>query len=84
MTNIYSDYSKQDSPRDQIKDLVTTLEVTNVPQTKSELCGFFLFFFLTKTVGAVDGEAHENDISVWIGEWAESVIVLLTCCVPER
>lgn len=40
-------------------------------------------FQLTKTIRAVDGEAHENDISVWIGERAQSVIVFLTCRVPE-
>lgn len=40
-------------------------------------------FQLTKTVRAVDGEAHENDIRVWIGEWAQSVIVFLPCCIPE-
>lgn len=40
-------------------------------------------FLLTKTVRAVNGETHENDISVWIGERAQSVIVLLTCCIPE-
>lgn len=38
---------------------------------------------LTQAVGAVYGEAHEDDVSVWIGKRSQPVIVLLTRCVPE-
>lgn len=38
---------------------------------------------LTQAVRAVYREAHENDVSVWIGERSQPVIVLLTSCVPE-
>lgn len=40
-------------------------------------------FVLTQAVRAVYGETHEDDVSVWIGERSQPVIVLLTCCVPE-
>lgn len=39
---------------------------------------------LTETVRTVDGEAHKNDIGVWIWERAQAVVVFLTCCVPQR
>lgn len=38
---------------------------------------------LTQAVRAVYGEAHEDDVSVWIGERSQPVIVLLTRCIPE-
>lgn len=38
---------------------------------------------LTQAVGAVDGEAHEDDISVRVGERPQAVIVFLACCVPQ-
>lgn len=40
-------------------------------------------FVLTQAVRAVYGEAHEDDVSVWIGERSEPVIVFLTRSVPE-
>lgn len=42
-----------------------------------------VWFVLTQAVRAVYGEAHEDDVSVWIGERSQPVIVLLTRCVPE-
>ena len=48
-----------------------------------ECVGVCLWCGLTQAVRAVYGEAHENDVSVWIGERSQPVIVLLTCCVPE-
>lgn len=42
-----------------------------------------VWFVLTQAVRAVYGKAHEDDVSVWIGEGSQPVIVLLTCCVPE-
>lgn len=38
---------------------------------------------LTQTVRAVNGETHEDDICVWVGERSQAVVVLLTRCVPE-
>merc|ERR1719327_694609 len=35
-------------------------------------------------VWRVNGEAHEDDICVWVGERAQSVIVFLPSCVPQR
>lgn len=43
------------------------------------LCGFVL----TQAVGAVYGETHEDDVSVWVGEGSQPVVVLLTGRVPE-
>lgn len=40
-------------------------------------------FLLTQAVRTVYGEAHEDDVSVWIGERPQPVIVLLTRSVPE-
>lgn len=40
-------------------------------------------FVHTQAVRAVYGETHEDDVSVWIGERSQSVIVFLTCCVPK-
>lgn len=40
-------------------------------------------FLLTQAVRTVYGEAHEDDISVWIGEGSQSVIVFLTSCIPK-
>lgn len=40
-------------------------------------------FPFTETVRAVNGEAHEDDIGVRIGQWTQSVIVFLSCCIPE-
>ena len=36
-----------------------------------------------QTVGAVDGEAHEDDVGVWVGERPQSVVVLLAGRVPQ-
>lgn len=38
---------------------------------------------LTQAVGAVNGEAHEDDVSVRIGERPQAIIVFLPCCVPQ-
>lgn len=38
---------------------------------------------LTQTVWAVDGETHEDDIRVRIRQRPQSVVVLLSCCVPQ-
>jgi len=35
-----------------------------------------------EAVRAVDGEAHEDDVRVWVGQRTEAVIVLLSGCVP--
>ena len=35
-----------------------------------------------QTVRAVDGETHEDDVCVWVGEGTEAIVILLTCCVP--
>ena len=34
-----------------------------------------------EAVWAIDGETHEDHICVWVGEGAESIVVLLTCRV---
>ena len=39
-------------------------------------CPFFGDVF--ETVWTVDGETHEDHVSVWVGERPESVVVLLT------
>lgn len=36
-----------------------------------------------QTVGAVNGEAHEDDVSVRVGERPQAIIVFLPCCVPQ-
>lgn len=38
---------------------------------------------LTQAVGAVNGEAHEDDVRVWVGERPQAIIVFLPCCVPQ-
>lgn len=38
---------------------------------------------LTQAVRAVYRKAHEDDVSVWVGERSQPVIVLLTRSVPE-
>ena len=30
-----------------------------------------------------DGEANEEDVSLWVREGAQSIIVFLTCCVEK-
>lgn len=42
-----------------------------------------VFDGLTQTVGAVDGEAHEDDVSVGVGERPQSVVVFLSGRVPQ-
>lgn len=42
-----------------------------------------LWFVLTQAVRAVYREAHEDDVSVWIGERSQPVIVLLTRSIPQ-
>ncbi len=39
---------------------------------------------LTQAVGAVDGEAHEDDVGVWIRERPQTIVVLLTRRIPQR
>lgn len=39
---------------------------------------------LTQAVGAVDGEAHEDDVGVGVRERPQPVVVLLTRRVPQR
>lgn len=55
---------------------MSCLNVCRCPSTR-------VWFVLTQAVRAVYGEAHEDDISVWIGERSQPVIVLLTRSVPE-
>lgn len=38
---------------------------------------------LTQTVWTVYGKAHEDDVSVRIGQGAEPIIVFLSSCVPQ-
>jgi len=38
---------------------------------------------LTQTVGAVDGEAHEDDVRVGVGQRPQAVVVLLARRVPQ-
>lgn len=40
-------------------------------------------FVLTQAVRTVYGEAHEDDIGVWVGEGSQPVVVLLPRSVPE-
>lgn len=42
-----------------------------------------VFDGLTQTVRAVNREAHEDDISIGVGEWPQSVVVFLSCRVPQ-
>ena len=37
-----------------------------------------------ETVGTVDGETHEDDVGVGVGERTQTVVVLLTGRVPQR
>ena len=41
------------------------------------------FFHILQRVRRVNGEANHDDISVWVGQWPESVIGLLTSRVPD-
>ena len=41
------------------------------------------FFNIVQGVRRVNGEANHDDISVWVGQWPESVIGLLTSRVPD-
>lgn len=38
---------------------------------------------LTQTVGTVNGETHEDDVSVRVGERPQAIVVFLPCCVPQ-
>ena len=47
-----------------------------------DLRGPFLWDILQR-VGGVYTEAHQDDIGVGVGEGPQSVIVLLSSCIPE-
>lgn len=56
------------------------------PVTWGLMCGGVrpsVWLALTQAVGAVYRKAHEDDVSVWVGERSQPVIVLLACSVPE-
>jgi hypothetical protein len=41
------------------------------------------FQSLTQTVRAVNGETHEDDVSVRVGERPQAIVVFLPSCVPQ-
>ena len=43
----------------------------------------YLFHDILERVGAIDGEANEEEISFWVGEWSKTVVFFLASCVPE-
>jgi len=43
----------------------------------------YLIHDIFKRVWAVDGEADEEEICFGIGKWSETIILLLTCCIPQ-
>lgn len=38
----------------------------------------------TETVRTVDGETHEDDVGVRVGERTETIVIFLSCRVPQR
>lgn len=44
----------------------------------------YLVHDVFERIGAVDGEADEDDVGLWVGQWPQSVVLLLSSRVPER
>ena len=62
--------------------LVSHQDYGNVGAEVTNLGGPLLRDVL-QTVGTVDGETHENDVGVGVGEWTQTVVVLLASRVPQ-
>jgi hypothetical protein len=43
----------------------------------------YLVHDIFERIWAVDGETDEEEIGFWVGQRAESIVFLLSCCVPE-
>ncbi len=46
--------------------------------------GAHLVLDISETDGKVNGKHDENDVAFRIAQWPESIILLLSCRVPER
>ena len=44
----------------------------------------YLVHDIFERVRAVNGEANEEKIGLWVGEWSQTVVFFLACSVPER
>ena len=45
--------------------------------------GAYLVHHVLERVGAIYGEANENEVGFRVGEGSEAVVFFLACCVPE-
>lgn len=45
--------------------------------------GTYLVQYIVERVRAVDGEANKDEIRLGVGEWSQTVILFLTCSVPQ-
>lgn len=43
----------------------------------------YLLLDVVEGVWGVDGEADQDNVGVWVGEWTESVVILLTGGIPK-
>jgi len=42
-----------------------------------------LLLDVVKGIWGVDGEANQDNVGVWVGEWAKTIVILLTGSIPK-
>ena len=43
----------------------------------------YLLLDVVERVGGVDGEANQDNVRIWVREWSETIIILLTGSIPK-
>jgi hypothetical protein len=65
------------------KILLTSDEDDWEPLAEMQHFGDPLLLDVVEGVGGVDGEADEDYVGIWVGERAETVVILLASCIPK-
>lgn len=42
----------------------------------------YLLLYIVQRIWRVDGETNENDMGIWIGQRAQTIVIFLACRIP--
>lgn len=62
----------------------TTVKSVSLISHEGERLRAYLVHYVLQRVWAVDGKANEDQVGVWVREWAQPIIFLLPGSIPQR
>lgn len=68
----------------EVHDLRDPLYVLLVSWRQCGVCAAYFLLDVVQRIRRVDCETNEDDMRIWVTERAETIVIFLACCIPQR